>query len=179
MELFGFPIDTVYLFLLIASTSVTVLYILFGDVLGGADDGVPFFNPTVLLAFVTIFSAVGYCLEAFSRLESLYILLIAVGVAVVMDLLLYYFVLIPLSSAEESLVYTEESLSGRTGKVIIPIPSGGFGEVIIENSSGMISKPACAFDDQPIAEGTTVLIIEVQKGVLHVQEYDLLFQDQQ
>ncbi|MGM7634693.1 hypothetical protein [Bacillus sp. Hm123] len=179
MELFGFPILTVYLFLLIASASMTILYVLFGDVLGGADDGIPFFNPTVVLAFVTIVSAVGYCLERFSSLTSLYILFIAVGIAVVFDFLLYYFVLIPLSSAEESLVYTEESLSGRTGKVIIPIPKDGFGEVVIESSSGMISKPACAFDDQPIAEGTTVLIIDVQKGVLYVQAYDPLFQDQQ
>ncbi|OZI13470.1 hypothetical protein CEW92_01150 [Bacillaceae bacterium SAS-127] len=178
MELFGFPIPTVYLFLLIASASITILYVLFGDVLSGADDGIPFFNPTVVLAFVTIVSAIGYCLERFSSLTSLYIFLIAMGIALVLDFLLYYFVLVPLSSAEESLVYTEESLSGRTGKVIIPIPQDGFGEVIIESSSGMISKPACAFDDQPIAEGTTVLIIDVQKGVLYVQEYDLLFQDQ-
>ncbi|WP_338751894.1 NfeD family protein [Bacillus sp. FJAT-52991] len=177
MELFGFPIDTVYLFLLIASASMVILYILFGDVLSGADDGIPFFNPTVLLAFVTIFSAVGYCLETFSSLTSLYILLIAIGVAIVMDFLLYYFVLIPLSSAEESLVYTEESLSGRTGKVIIPIPQDGFGEVIIESSSGMISKPACGFDHEPIAEGKTVLVIDVQKGVLYVKEYDPIFQD--
>ncbi|WP_203364569.1 NfeD family protein [Bacillus sp. REN10] len=177
MELFGFPILTVYFFLLIASVFMTVLYVLFGDVLSGMEDGIPFFNPAVVLAFVTIVSAVGYCLERFSSFTSLYILFIAIGVAIVVDFLLYYFVLIPLASAEESLVYTEESLSGRTGKVIIPIPEDGFGEVVIESNSGMIAKPACAFDDQPIAEGTTVLIIEVQKGVLYVQTYDPLFQN--
>jgi len=62
-------------------------------------------------------------------------------------------------------------LEGRVGKAIISIPKEGFGEVVIESYSGMISKPAASFEDVPIPEGSEVLVIEVKNGVLYVMPY--------
>lgn len=45
MELFGVSLETIYLYSLIISGVVTVLYLLFGDVLNGVLDGI--FNPTL------------------------------------------------------------------------------------------------------------------------------------
>jgi membrane-bound ClpP family serine protease len=169
MELFGYPIQTVYLTTLIVSGALTVLYIFFGDIVEAALD---FLNPTLILAFVTFLSASGYLLELITPLNSLVILFIAIVIALILDTLLNIFVLVPMSSAEESLVYTSDSLKGRVGRVLIPIPQDGFGEVVLKSSSGTISKPARSFDNQPIAEGEKVLVIDVKDGVLHVAHYE-------
>ncbi|MET3697698.1 hypothetical protein SAMN05877753_104430 [Bacillus oleivorans] len=172
MELFGAPIQSIYLTALIISGVITVLYILFGDVLEGIAEASGFFNPTLILAFLTFFSASGYLLEILTPLNSFLIIFVSVLIAVLLDTLLNVFVLIPLSSAEESLVYTEESLKGRIGKVILSVPKEGFGEVVIESNSGNIAKPAASFDDLPIPEGSQVLVIDVKAGVLYVSPHE-------
>ncbi|RLQ93097.1 NfeD family protein [Falsibacillus albus] len=172
MTIFGTPIETVYLIILIISGSLTILYILFGDFLDGVLDTGGFINPTIILAFFTFMSAIGYVLEYASPLSNIVVLIISIICAAVLVTLLNVFVLIPLSNAEESLGYTEESLKGRIGRVILSIPADGYGEVFIESKSGMISKSARSFDDESIAEGTKVLIIEVKQGVVFVTPHE-------
>src|SRR5699024_884282 len=88
------------------------------------------------------------------------------------DTLLNVFVLVPMSTAEESLTYTEDSLRGRVGKIIVPIPEGGFGEIVIRSKSGLISKPAAHYDTGMIDAGKRVLVIDNQQGVLLVVPYE-------
>ncbi|MDQ0175625.1 hypothetical protein [Bacillus chungangensis] len=171
MTLFGTSIETIYLVALIVSGAITLLYILFSDFLEGIAEAVGF-NPTLLLAFITFFSASGYILERTTTFHSYIIIAVSILIALILDTLLNVFVLIPLSSAEQSLVYTEDSLKGRVGKVIIPIPEQGYGEVVIESNSGMISKPAASYKGTMVEEGTTVLVIEVENGVLSVVSYN-------
>ncbi|RST58010.1 hypothetical protein D5F11_019680 [Siminovitchia terrae] len=171
MTLFGMPIETIYLILLIVSGSLTILYLFFGDVLEGLGEATAFLSPILILAFITFFSAGGYILELLTSLNSFLIMGIAAITAFLLDIILNVFVLVPMSSAEQSLSYTEKSLEGRIGKVIISIPEKGFGEVVIESYSGMISKPAASFEDMEIPEGSEVLVIEVKDGVLHVMPY--------
>ncbi|MBM7587944.1 membrane-bound ClpP family serine protease [Bacillus pakistanensis] len=172
MELFGVPIETIYLYLLIGSGCATLLYMFFGDALEGVAEATGFLNPTLVLAFITFFSASGYLFEQVTSLSSILIIIFSIIIALILDVLLNVFVLVPLSSAEESLVYTEDSLRGRVGKVIITIPENGFGEVVIESYSGMISKSAVSFDNTVIKEGTKIVIIDVIKGVLHVLAHE-------
>ena len=171
MTLFGTSIETIYLVTLIVSGAITLLYILFSDFLDGIAEAIGF-NPTLLLAFVTFFSASGYILERVTSFHSYIIIAVSILIALILDTLLNVFVLIPLSSAEQSLVYTEDSLKGRVGRVIIPIPEQGYGEVVIESNSGMISKPAVSYKGAMVEEGTTVLVIEVENGVLSVVSYN-------
>ncbi|MEI5908624.1 NfeD family protein [Bacillus spongiae] len=172
MELFGTSLQSIYLTVLIISGSLTLLYMLFGDVLDGVFEAFDFLNPTLILAFFTFFSASGYIFELVTSLHSILIIVISLLIAFLLDTLLNVFVLIPLSTAEESLVYTEESLKGRIGKIIVSVPEDGFGEVIIEGISGVISKPAASFDNEGIAEGEKVLVIDVKNGVLYVTPHD-------
>lgn len=151
---------------------ITLLYVLFGDILGGAGEVAGFLNPTLILAFIIFFSAIAYGFEFLTALSHVLIIGISVVVAFILDAILNMFVLIPLSSAQESLVYTTDSLKGRIGRVIIPIPSDGFGEVVLHNKSGTISKPAASFRHTAIQEGEKVLIIEVRDGVLYVSSYE-------
>ncbi|GIO25933.1 NfeD family protein [Ornithinibacillus bavariensis] len=173
MTLFGVDIQTIYLGSLIIFGCLTVLYLFFGDIMDGISEGIPFFNPTLLLAFIVFLSSSGYVLELVTPMSSTAILLISLAFAFIMSALLHFFVLIPLSSAEESIAFTEESLKGRVGKVIISVPMDGFGEVVIDGKSGMVTRPATSYENKPIPEGTEVLVLEIKDRVLYVIPYDL------
>ncbi|EPR66808.1 putative membrane protein [Cyclobacterium qasimii M12-11B] len=42
LELFGVPIQTMYLYTLIIAGSLTLLFLFFGDVFAGLPEGIPF-----------------------------------------------------------------------------------------------------------------------------------------
>lgn len=170
MEPFSIPLETIYLYGLIISGILTVLYVLFADVFHfhGAGDGLDFLNPVLIFAFITILSAGGYLLERLTSLHFLLILAVSAVASFILVTLLNVFVLVPLSSAEESLVYKESDLQGRIGTVITPIPADGYGEVMIDSTSGRIAKPASSFDGDSIQNGTSVLVVQVKNGVLEV-----------
>lgn len=172
MELFGLPIVQVYLYTLIIVGLITIVYLFFSDVFDGIGEGIPFFDPAVILAFITFTSAAGYILELSMNWHSGLILAAALVIAVVLDVLLYFFVLLPLSSAEVSLAYTDESLMGQVGRVIVPIPVNGFGEIVIESVNGRINKRAASYENKVIDYGKEVLIIEVKNGAFIVKEYE-------
>ncbi|MEH7106242.1 NfeD family protein [Bacillus sp. JJ1764] len=169
MEPFGIPLATIYLYGLIISGVLTVIYVLFADVFhfsGG--DGLHFLNPVLVFAFVTILSASGYLFERLSDLNYGLIFGISAVLSFIVVTLLNVFVLVPLSSAEESLVYKESDLRGRIGAVITAIPADGFGEVMIDSASGRIAKPARSFDGDQIPNGAEVLVVQVKNGVFEV-----------
>lgn len=171
MTIFGLSLDTIYLIVLGIAGLFTIIYILFGDILDGFEI-LGFLNPALILAFFTFFSASGYVLEKITSLPPLLTILIAAITAIILDTLLNVFVLLPMASAEESLGYTEDSLKGRIGRIIIPVPENGFGEIFIESKSGMISRPAASFDNEIIEEGKKVLVLDIKDGVLYVVPYE-------
>ncbi|RDW18306.1 hypothetical protein CWR48_12045 [Oceanobacillus arenosus] len=173
MVLFGTPIETIYLTTLIIAGVLTLLFLLFGDIFEGIGDVFGFINPILILAFLTFGSASGFIFESLTMLDSILILIISILIGLLLVSLVNVFLLIPMSTAEESLGYTEESLKGRVGKVIISIPEDGFGEVLIESKVGKISKPAAGYENQAIQEGKQVLILNVDKGVLFVEAYEV------
>lgn len=175
MTLFGYPLETIFLIILIISGVITILYVFFGDVLEGTDEITPFLSPVVILSFITFFSAGGYILENVTSLHWGVNVAIAAFVAGILATFLHLFVLVPIKSAEQSLSYSEKSLEGRTGKLIVSIPQDGFGEVMIESYSGNIAKPAKSYENTPIESGTEVLVIEVKDGVLYVVPYQSSF----
>ncbi|AQX53204.1 hypothetical protein ABEP17_18680 [Priestia flexa] len=172
MELLSVPIQTIYLYTLIGFGTLTFLYILFGDVLDALFEGIPGLNPTLIFSFFTIFSASGYILEQLQLFSSILNLIVSAIIALLLVTLLNIFVLIPLSSAEESIAFTESSLQGRIGELIIPIPIDGYGEVVVKDVSGTISKPAISLKNQEILSGTKVLIVEIKNGNAVVVTYE-------
>ncbi len=162
----------IYLVILIVIGCCTVLYLFFADIADVSAEGIPFFNPAVILSFITFTAAAGYCFERFFGFTSIINLFIAIVLASVFTALLYYFLLVPLRSAEVSLAYTDESLEGQTGKIIVPVPMNGFGEMIIETANGIISKRAASYHNVEIPYNTRVLIIEVRNGTAFVAIYE-------
>ncbi|MEH7886430.1 hypothetical protein V7654_19190 [Bacillus sp. JJ1609] len=174
MELFGMPLETVYFYGLVISGAITILYLFFSDLLDGVMESIPLINPTLIFSFITIFSAGSYLAEVFTALHSGLIAGFSALIALILVTLLNVFVLIPLSNAEESLVYKESDLRGRVGTVITAVPVDGYGEVLIESISGRISKPATIFTKSEIPYGKKVLVIDVENGVLQVKVYEEL-----
>lgn len=70
------------------------------------------------------------------------------------------------------MAYTDESLLGQVGKVIVPVPIDGFGEIVIETVNGLISKRAAGYENTAIEYGKEVLVIEVKSGTFIVKEYE-------
>jgi membrane protein implicated in regulation of membrane protease activity len=169
MELLNMPLETIYLYGLIGSGILTILYVFFADVVHF--DGPDFLNPVIILAFVTIFSASSYLFEKLSSFHYLAIIGISAVLAFILVTFLNVFVLIPLSNAEESLVYKDSDLRGRIGSVITAIPADGYGEVMIDSISGRIAKPATSFDRVSVANGTKVLVVDIKDGVLQVSSH--------
>ncbi|WP_107935671.1 hypothetical protein [Ureibacillus chungkukjangi] len=172
MLLFGAELHTVYLFTLIIVGCITILYLFFSEIFDGLFEGIPFVDPAVILAFITITSAGGFLLEKFTALSNTLIFIIACIISAIISGLIYFFILVPLKSAEVSLAYTEESLEGQVGKVIVPIPTNGYGEIVIESVNGIISKRATGFENEPIDYDQQVLIIEAKEGTVYVKKYE-------
>jgi len=170
--LFGFELHTVYLFTLIIVGCITILYLLFSELFDGFFEGIPFVDPAVILSFITITSAGGFLLEKFTSMSDLFIFFIACIISAIISSLIYFFILVPLKSAEVSLAYTEESLGGQVGKVIVPIPVDGYGEIVIETVNGIISKRATGFENEAIEYDEQVLIIEAKEGTVYVKKYE-------
>lgn len=169
MELFGYPLSTIYLGSFIIFGCITFVYILFGDMLEAAME---FLHPALILSFFTIGSASGYLLEVITGINSWFILVFSCLLSILLVTLLNVFVLTPIRSAEESLAYRDEDLKGRVGTVITSVPADGFGEILIEGISGRISKSAVSMDNKPIQQGEKILIIDIQKGVVSVMRYE-------
>lgn len=176
--LFGFSLTTIYLTVLIVIGSLTVLYLFFGDLVDGVGEGIPFLDPAVILAFISITAASGYILEQFTNFSSVLIFVLSLILSAIITGLLYFFLLVPLRSAEVSLVYTDASLEGQVGKVIVPIPLDGFGEIVIESVNGIISKRATSYKGEEIPYNTPVLIVEVKEGTAFVSAYNKGFSEQ-
>ena len=162
-------IEQIFLYGLILTGLITILYVLFADAIDGMEAGI--LNPTTLLSFLLFICAAGFILLKITNWSETLIITVAVGISIVLTFLLYFFVLLPLSSAEVSTAYTNESLLGQVGKVIVPIPSNGYGEIIIETVNGLIAKRATGLDNEEIDYEKQVLIIEVKDGTFLVKEY--------
>lgn len=172
MEILGYSMEQVYFFVLVLMAAVTFLYLFFGDVTEAIGEGIPFLHPTLVLAFITLTSASGFFFEWLTDLNSVIILIASLLIAGVLDVLIYFFVLIPMASAEVSLAYTDEQLAGQVATVIIPIPADGYGEILIETVNGNLAKRATGLENEDIDYGKTVLVVEVEDGTFYVKEYE-------
>ncbi|ALC87586.1 hypothetical protein AM499_18545 [Bacillus sp. FJAT-22090] len=172
MEKGVIKIEQIFLYGLIIVGLVTILYVLFADAIDGLDAGI--FNPTVILSFVLFVCASGFILFKITDWSNTIIIVAALIISSILSFLMYYFILVPLASSEVSTAYTDESLQGQVGKVIVPIPKDGFGEIVIETVNGLISKRATEYDNEEIDYGKQVLIIDVDAGTFLVKEYEPL-----
>lgn len=144
---------------------------LFGDILDGLGDISPgsIINPAVILSFLAIFSASGYILEKSTGLSSVASIIIALTVAIILVSLIHFFILLPMSKAEQSMTFSLNDLIGNSGKVITSIPLDGLGEVLVTQNASVMGYPARSIKNSVITSGERVVIKDVEDGVLIVE----------
>lgn len=174
MEIFGYPIESIYLAALILGVILTILYFFVGEVLEGlmdiAGDGI--INSITFIGYITLIGGVGYVLETVTFMGSGNIFVINLVVSLVIVVLVNFFIILPVKRSEKNISYSVQELKGTTGEVFTSIPVDGFGEIIIPRAHGTMSKPAKSFDGDPLPEGTKILVIDIDdEGVFLVSKH--------
>lgn len=164
--------STIFLYGFIIGAAITLLYVLFGDIAEGLSSGeIGFLNPTVILSFIAIFCGAGFIFEYTTELNTIIVSIISALISFALVSLIHMFILVPVSKAEQSTAYSLDELVGQLGKLTVPIPKDGLGQISIERNFGYYSHPAKSSDNQPIAVDSKVRIISVENGVFTVEEY--------
>jgi len=162
-----------------------IVAIVFGDVLSSALDGALDFlsldgwswlQPMTIVGGITVFGGAGLMLDRYTGLGTAAVLLLALLLAVVIGAGVYFFYVKPMQNTENSTGYSVQDMSGKLAEVLVPIPSSGYGEIVIRmGPAGVTNQMAQSFDGEPIEAGAKVVIVEVKNGELYVSKVDLDF----
>lgn len=167
-------IQEIYLYGLIIGGAITILYMLFGDVfeaIGIVGEAAPgaILNPTVILSFISVTSGAGYIFELRETFDSLTIFIISILISLVIVSIIHFFILVPLSKSEQSTASSIHDLVGKQGEVITRIPTNGIGEILITSSLGSSGNIASSVSGEEISQGTIVVVVRIDDGVLYVE----------
>ncbi|HCM89380.1 MULTISPECIES: hypothetical protein [Vagococcus] len=165
----GYPLDTIYLYILIGCTVISILLFIFGDIF---DFDGPL-DPMLMVPWIAFTSLFGIIGENFFNLKSLVVFLISGGIATIIVFLMNFYILVPLKNSESSIAITEKDLEGQKATVITPIPLKGMGEIKISSVTGTITRPASYYKPQveEVKAGSDVLVIEIKDRVCYVVPY--------
>ena len=149
----------VYWVCLIGSLILAIIFLLIGDVFDGVLDG--FFHPLLVLGTLAVISGSGILLTKYTPINPGIVLLIGFGLGIIAYILIYYFLIIPISQAETSSVHSARDYEGLVAEVVTSVPAKGYGEILIASPTGSRSETAKSFDNKAIAGGTKVVIVQV------------------
>ncbi|MFI3620698.1 hypothetical protein [Vagococcus fluvialis] len=165
----GYPLDTIYLYVLIGCTVISIFLFIFGDIF---DFDGPI-DPMLIIPWLAFTSLIGIVGEKFFDLSSLVVFLISGGLSTIIVFLMNFYILVPLRNSESSISMSEKDFEGRKATVITPIPLKGMGEIKISSVTGSITRPATYYEPQEkeVAAGGEVLIIEIKERICYVVPY--------
>ncbi|MDM5187006.1 phosphate ABC transporter permease [Bacillus sp. DX4.1] len=171
MILFGYPLETIYLYGFIISAVLTVIYIFFGDIFESifSFSSGPTSIFTILLSFLAMLCGFSYIGEYLFSWNSIVIFILSFCISFIGVFTMKILILKPIAESEQNTVQRMDDFIGCRGEVIITIPKEGFGEVLISSQFGSNAIPAKTIGKKDILQGTQVIIEEVQDGVLLVQ----------
>lgn len=148
-----------YWYVFIGGGALTLLAFLFGDFVEGILDGI--FHPILIFGGLTIFGISGLALTSRTDLSSTSVLFVALIIAISAYIAMYFFVVLPMSKTEHSILLRLEDLKGMEAEIITPIPEGGYGEITVTMKSGIKSLPARSATGQPIDRGVQIFIYDI------------------
>lgn len=169
-------LETVYLYTFAITGTLTLLYVLFGDVFDGLFDTTPggVLSPTVILSFISILCSAGYYFELETEVGVITGFILSALIALVLVSLMHIFILGPVARAETSLRTSINDMVGKVGELVVGIPTNGFGEMTIKSNLSIISFPASTENGESINEGIIVKVTKVNSadGVVIVEKFD-------
>ncbi|KAA9005358.1 protease [Paenibacillus spiritus] len=145
-----------------------------GDVLHSSLDflSVDFLSPAVLAGGVTVFGGAGILLGRYSGLGSGAVGALSLLAALAVAAALYLGVVKPMERSEVSSGFSMTELPGRLGEITVPVPAGGFGEVMVRFGASNSLHTAASFDGKPLPAGLRVVVVEVREGVAYAAGLD-------
>lgn len=172
----------IYWSCLIGGALFALVVVLVGDLIGHVFDGfldfmsmdhLDFMSSTVIVGGITVFGGTGVMLSKYSSLDMVPVAVLSMTLSVCISTLLYFAYVRPMKNSENSTAYSAQELVGKIGEVNIPIPSKGFGEVVLRVGAGNTNQIAGSFDGEELHAGTKVVVGEVKEGILYVFPYEL------
>lgn len=154
----------------------TLISTLFGDLLGGWLEGVfdslsaDFLKPIISASAITTFGGSGILLSRYTNINSIAVLIISILIALLLSVIIYFAYVKPMENSENSVGFSNSELPGKLGEVTVPIPSNGYGEVMIKMVSGNTLHIASSWDGRDIPVGTLIVVVNTQDGVVQVSE---------
>jgi membrane-bound ClpP family serine protease len=155
--------------------------LLLGDLISDAMDGImdsipgghlPIFEPMVLFGGLTTLGGAGVLLTNYTELTGAYVFILALLLAILQSILVYFLYIKPMEKTENSVAFSEQDLVGQIAEVTIPIPEKGFGEVVINMGGGLTNQIAASFDSSVIETGAKVVVVELKDRCLYVSRLD-------
>lgn len=171
--------ETLFLSCLIGGILYAFVSVLFGDWLSVALDGAldflsfeghSWFQPTTIVGGITVFGGAGLLLLRYSAFGAVAIIIIALLIAIVLGVAVFFLYVKPMEQSENSIAFSMQGLSGMLAEVLVPIPSAGYGEVMVKVGAGVTNQIAASFDGVAIAGGKQVVVVEVKDSTLYVSE---------
>ncbi|MDL4841124.1 protease [Aquibacillus rhizosphaerae] len=165
----------IYWWLLWGSLGAAIFSLFLGDAIEGLLDSIfdsigEFLNPLLLFGTLSVIGGSGVLITKYSELNNFIVLILSILIGVGAYILLYYFLVIPMSNAETSTSISINDLAGKVGDVITTIPAYGMGEVFIESTNGSRNEIAKSFDNVEIIQGTQIVVVQVKDQILYVSE---------
>ena len=139
----------------------------------GGHHGLPLFNASSLLAFLTWFGAGGYLLLRFASAPAI----VAVGggaLAGGAGSVLIALSLARVLAGERVMNRADYRLEGTLARVTVSIPANGAGEIVFTKAGTRRGEAARSLTGRPIPRETEVAVIEYERGVALVQPWDEL-----
>lgn len=170
--------ETLYWSLIIFGVLYALVTLLFTEVMDHifdaliGDSGLDFLQPTVLVSGLTVFGAAGLLLDRYTLLSTAWIIVLAIAIAILGSIGVYFLYVRPMENRENSLGYSIQDLIGSIGDVSISIPSQGYGEVIVRAGLSNTNHIAASFDGESIPQDSRVVIVEVKDHTVYVSPLD-------
>ncbi|RXZ77047.1 protease [Paenibacillaceae bacterium] len=175
--------ETLFWACLIGGIIFAVVSVVFGDIISHGIDGALDFlsmeswawlQPMTLVGGITVFGGAGLLLHRHSTFGAAAVIALAVLAAVIVSTCVYFLYVKPMQNSENSTAFSIQDMEGKIAEVLVPIPSNGYGEVLVRiGSAGVTNQIAASYNDQPIPGNANVVVVEVREGILYVALLDM------
>lgn len=168
--------ETLFWSCFIGGALFAVVSALIGDLIGSWIDGIfdavsaDFLKPVITASAVTSFGGAGILLSRYTGLSNAAVIVLALVIALALAVAVYFAYVKPAENSENSTGYSTVELPGKVGEVTVPIPSEGFGEVMVTMVAGNTIHIASSFDHREIPAGTRVVVVDTKDGTVQVSE---------
>ncbi|WP_429368303.1 protease [Paenibacillus sp. DS2015] len=170
--------EALFMGCLVGGVLFAIVTVLLGDILSSALDGmldflsVDFLNPMIVAGAVTVFGGAGILFTRYSGFATTVIVILSILTAILVSVVIYFLYVKPMENSENSTGYSIQDMIGRIGEVTIPLPSQGFGEVMIKVGAGNTLHIASSLEQVSLSAGIRVVVVDVEDGFLWVSEFE-------